>query len=148
MGLKSMFSAFLAPRGWLSDTQRGSSSEREEETYDLAVSGALDHRSAPGIRKLMFEEALRHREIRIDLSGLELIDRAGLATLVVVFAAAQRGGVALALHRPSDSVRRALRFTRLDRVFPIVDSAAGPKLAATMSPRRGGVLACGPSVLA
>jgi anti-sigma B factor antagonist len=122
MGLKTMLSALLALQRSATAIREGTASELGGDSYAFALSGALDRASVPRIRKVMFEEALSHREIRIDLSGLELIDSAGLATLVEAFAAAKRGGREMAFHSPSDSVRRALRFTRLDQVFPIFDS--------------------------
>jgi anti-sigma B factor antagonist len=108
-----------------------------DHSYDFALSGSLDYRSAPRIRKVLFEEALRHRKIRIDLSGLQLIDTAGLATLVEAFAAARRGGLDMAFHSPSEVVRRVLRFTRLDQVLPIFDSVA-PSNRPAMAPLRQG----------
>jgi anti-sigma B factor antagonist len=122
MAFKAVLSALLVPSGKSPEIHRGTASEMGSNTYDLALSGFLDRRSAPGIRKVMFEKALRHREVRIDLSGLEFIDSAGLATLVEAFAAAKSDGVDMAFHRPSESVRRVLRLTRLDEVFPIFDS--------------------------
>lgn len=138
MSFKAILSALLVPGGTAAGTHRGTASDTGGNSYDFALSGSLDHRSAPSIRKVMFEEALRHREIRIDLSGLQLIDTAGLATLVEAFAAAQRGGVAMAFHSPSEPIRRVLRFTRLDQVFPIFDSVAPPNPPAMAPVRRGG----------
>lgn len=122
MGLLAVLSGFLTLHGRASGIHGSAvSEEMRGKSYDFALSGSLDRLSAPGIRKRMFEEALRHREIRIDLSGLELIDSAGMATLVEAFAAAKREGVEMFFHRPSESVCRVLRLTRLDRVFPILD---------------------------
>jgi anti-sigma B factor antagonist len=122
MGLKAMLSALSVLQESAAAIRHGTNSETGGDSYSFALSGSLDRASAPSIRRVMFEEALSHREIRIDLSGLELIDSAGLATLVEAFAAAKRGGLDMAFHSPSDPVRRALRLTRLDQVFPIFDS--------------------------
>jgi anti-sigma B factor antagonist len=122
VGLRTVLSGWFLPVGRAPETHCGTASERVGKSYDFELSGSLDHKSAPRIRKLIFEKALRHREVRIDLSGLEFIDSAGLATLVEAFAAAKSGDVDMAFHRPSESVRRVLRFTRLDQVFRISDS--------------------------
>jgi len=144
MGFKAVLSSFLASKGRAAEIHRGTASEQtasEEiggQSYDFSLSGSLDRGSAPSIRKVMFEEALRHREVRIDLSGLELIDSAGLATLVEAFAAAKRNGVDMVFHRPSESVCRVLRFTRLDQVLPILDSPVPRNLSRTAPVGRGG----------
>jgi anti-anti-sigma factor len=113
-------------------------SETDLRSYDFALTGSLDRESAPDIRKILLEEALRHREVRIDVFGLELIDHAGLAILVEAYAAARRAGVEMVFHRPSESLRRVLRFTRLDQVLPISDSPACPRLKETARLCRGG----------
>ncbi len=125
MGLMAVLSGLLRPddgAAVIHDT--AASEEVRGYSFDFALSAFLDRRSAPSIRKVLFEEALCHREIRIDLSALEFIDSAGLAALVEAFAAAKKKGVKMSFHRPSEPSRRALRLTRLDQVFPILDRPA------------------------
>ena len=138
MGFKATLAGFFAPQGRVAQIRRHTPLGMRGRSYDFALSGSLDRGSAPRIRKVLFEEALRHREVRIDLSGLELIDHAGLEALVEAFAAAKRGGVEMVFHRPSESIRRVLRFTRLDQVLPISDSPAPLRLQETARLCRGG----------
>lgn len=119
----AVLSRFLTPNGRAVGTPDSAAAEEAGgEPCDLSLSGSLDRLSAPGVKKVILDEASRHREIRIDLSGLERIDGARLATLVEAFAVARREGVSMSFHRPSESFRRALALTRLDQVFPVSDS--------------------------
>jgi anti-anti-sigma factor len=140
MGLKAIISALLGAERSGARTRRGVDSGRGDDCYEFALTGALDQHSAPNIREVLFEEALAHRKIRIDLSDLQLIDAAGLTILVEAFASAQRAGVDMAFRSPSEPIRRALRFTRLDRVLPILDSADSPIPPEVEPAPRGGLL--------
>lgn len=140
MGLEAIFAGLFPPRGRAGRVHRDTSSagKLSRRSYDVALPGSLDRGSVPRFRKVLFEEALRHREVRIDLSTLERVDHAGLGVLVEAFAAARRAGVKMVFHRPGESIRGVLRFTRLDRVLPISDSPARPRLQETARICRGG----------
>ena len=63
--------------------------------------------------------ALQHQhEIIVDLSGLTVMDAAGMGALVSL----QVAGIYLKLANPTDRVRESLRRTNLDSVFEIFES--------------------------
>jgi len=83
---------------------------------------------------------LAHQTLRvvIDLSGVEMIDAAGLGDLVSVAVAAQATGCSITLAAPGNFIRRVLTLTNLTSVFevyPTLDAAIlafnGQEAAAT-----------------
>jgi anti-anti-sigma factor len=72
------------------------------------------------------ELAPQTRRVVIDLSGVEMIDAAGLGELVSVAVAAQASGCSITLAAPSNFIRRVLALTNLTSVFevhPTLDAA-------------------------
>ena len=72
------------------------------------------------------ELAPQTRRVVIDLSGVEMIDAAGLGELVSVAVAAQASGCSIMLAAPGDFIRRVLTLTNLTSVFevyPTLDAA-------------------------
>jgi len=72
------------------------------------------------------ELAPQTRRVVIDLSGVEMIDAAGLGELVSVAVAAQARGCSVTLAAPGDFIRRVLTLTNLTSVFevyPTLDAA-------------------------
>ena len=72
------------------------------------------------------ELAPQTRRVVIDLSGVEMIDAAGLGELVSVAVAAQANGCSITLAAPGDFIRRVLTLTNLTSVFevyPTLDAA-------------------------
>ena len=70
--------------------------------------------------------AFQTRRVVIDLSGVEMIDAAGLGELVSVAVAAQASGCSITLAAPGDFIRRVLTLTNLTSVFevyPTLDAA-------------------------
>lgn len=61
----------------------------------------------------------RPRRVLIDLSGVTFIDSVGLGMLIRSEEEARRNDAALVLRSPSDSVRRLLSITAMDRNFAI-----------------------------
>ena len=75
------------------------------------------------------ELAPQIRRVVIDLSGVEMIDAAGLGELVSVALAAQASGCSIMLAAPGDFIRRVLTLTNLTSVFevyPTLDAAILP----------------------
>jgi anti-anti-sigma factor len=93
----------------------------------VAVSGAVDAATAPALRARLDEliEAGERRFV-VDLSGVPLMDSAGLATLVNLFKRVRvlDGDVRLSGMQPN--VRRVFDLVRLDRLF---DTFADPDRA-------------------
>ena len=72
------------------------------------------------------ELAAQTRRVVIDLSGVEMIDAAGLGELASVAVAAQANGCSITLAAPGDFIRRVLTLTNLTSVFevyPTLDAA-------------------------
>ena len=65
------------------------------------------------------ELAPQTRRVVIDLSGVEMIDAAGLGELVSVAVAAQASGCSITLAAPDDFIRHLLELTKLTSVFEV-----------------------------
>jgi anti-sigma B factor antagonist len=86
-------------------------------TYGIAASAL-----SGGIAEL----APQTRRVVINLSGVEMIDAAGLGELVSVAVATQASGCSITLAAPGDFIRRVLTLTNLTSVFevhPTLDAA-------------------------
>jgi len=86
------------------------------------------------------ELAPQTRRVVIELSGVEMIDAAGLGALISVALTAQASGCSIMLAAPGDFIRRVLTLTNLTSVFevyPTLDAAIlafnGQAAAATAS---------------
>jgi anti-sigma B factor antagonist len=94
----------------------------------VVLSGEVDLRHSPALRRALMELMLEKRPVAVDLSGVEYIDSSGIAGLVEAYQMARRNGTRFALAAVSDPVRRVLQLARLDRVFTIagtVEAALG-----------------------
>ena len=72
------------------------------------------------------ELAPQTRRVVIDLSGVEMIDAAGLGGLVSVAVAAQASGCSITIAAPGDFIRHLLELTKLTsvvEVYPTLDAA-------------------------
>jgi anti-sigma B factor antagonist len=81
---------------------------------------------AAALSREIAELAPQTRRVVIDLSGVEMIDAAGLGKLVSVAVAAQASGCSITLAAPGDFIRRVLTLTNLTSVFevyPTLDAA-------------------------
>jgi len=65
------------------------------------------------------ELAPQTRRVVIDLSGVEMIDAAGLGELVSVAVAAQASGCSIMLAAPGNLIRQLLELTKLTSVFEV-----------------------------
>ena len=65
------------------------------------------------------ELAPQPRRVVIDLSGVEMIDAAGLGELVSVAVAAQSSGCSITLAAPGHFIRQLLELTKLTSVFEV-----------------------------
>ena len=62
-----------------------------------------------------------YRQIILNLADAEYIDSAGLGCLVGSFTSARKHNADLKLLSPSEKVRNAMRITKLDTVFDIIN---------------------------
>jgi anti-sigma B factor antagonist len=72
------------------------------------------------------ELARQTRQLVIDLSGVEMIDAAGLGALISVAVTAQASQCSIKLAAPSNRIRQLLELTKLAPVFelyPTLDAA-------------------------
>jgi len=74
---------------------------------------------AAALSREIAELAPQTRRVVIDLSGVEMIDAAGLGELVSVAVAAQASGCSITLAAPDDFIRHLLELTKLTSVFEV-----------------------------
>jgi anti-sigma B factor antagonist len=101
----------------------------------VALRGVLDVADAASVAVALTAAAARHRDIIIDLSGLEFIDSSGVAALVRGRRQARHAGGELLLAAPQQQVLRVLTLTRLIDVFTVHASVAEAAGSAGNSPR-------------
>jgi anti-sigma B factor antagonist len=101
----------------------------------VVLRGVLDVADAASVAVALTAAAARHREIIIDLAGLEFIDSSGVAALVRGRRQARRAGGELLLAAPQQQVLRVLTLTRLIDVFPVHASVAEAADSPGHSPR-------------
>ena len=88
--------------------------------------GRLDMVAAPLLREQLRTQVQRGNiNVVVDLSGVDLIDSAGLSALISGLKAARQAGGGLRITRPSKQVRSILKLTNLYRVFEPSDTADG-----------------------
>lgn len=91
------------------------------------LQGDFDAYSAPRVRTLLDALTADARpEIRLHLAGLDYVDSTGLGVLVGGLKQAMDQAGSLCLIAPTPALRRTLRITGLDRLFPIVADDAAP----------------------
>lgn len=104
-----------------SDVRRGSSDLRwEMRGGALWVSGEIDLNEASAFQEIAGEYIRKTDEPRLDLSGVEFIDSAGLAALLALVRQAQREGKMLRA-QVGGSPRRVLQITGIDKLLMVED---------------------------
>jgi anti-anti-sigma factor len=89
--------------------------------HEVALSGLLDSRSAPGARSALHAAVDDGTgELVVEVSRLEIWDAAGLGVLVGAHRRARRQGRRLLLSGVPPREARLLRATRLDRLLGAV----------------------------
>jgi anti-anti-sigma factor len=86
----------------------------------VQLRGELDLATAPDLDRLL--DQLRrdgHRQVTLDLSGLEFLSAAGLSVLLRADHALRAAGGQLVLTRPTRLARRVLAITGLDTTLTI-----------------------------
>jgi anti-sigma B factor antagonist len=86
----------------------------------LRCSGRISYREeATQFSSRVAEVAPHARQLIVDLSGVEIIDSAGLGELASVLLGSQAAGCAVKLAAPRPNVLEALQLTNLASVFEI-----------------------------
>jgi anti-anti-sigma factor len=99
-----------------------------EETTVICCTGRIAYGIA-GLSEKITELLPQTRQLVIDLSGVEMIDAAGLGELVSIAVMAQTSDCSIKLTAPSDFVRQLLELTNLISVFEVHSTVNAAKLA-------------------
>ncbi|MCE3004889.1 MAG: STAS domain-containing protein [Xanthomonadaceae bacterium] len=97
--------------------------EARDGLHLVKVAGEVDLSWSQSIRKAVLDALGRAPAVGVDLSAVTYIDSSGIAALVEGFQSARGKGQKFALVAASPQVRAVLQLARLDRVFPMVDTA-------------------------
>lgn len=86
----------------------------------LALTGELDHDSAPQLREAMGRLALGPGEqLILDLSGLTFCDSSGITAFIVARNKTIEAQAGIALAGTPGHIARVLRLVGLDQIFPL-----------------------------
>jgi anti-sigma B factor antagonist len=89
------------------------------------ISGELSMRTAPRVHRQLLKALRRIPALLVlDLSALEAVDTAGMATLIQVLRYLRSQGGVLRLAEAGEQTRRMIALTRLESLFPLYDSVA------------------------
>lgn len=91
----------------------------------VALTGALDHSNADRLRENVGDTlAPEHRELVLDLSGLEFCDSTGLRTLLDIREVLRERGGAVSLVHLNARLDRIFRITGLIKAFVVATDLA------------------------
>jgi len=93
----------------------------------VRVTGEVDLSWSQQVRKTILEALGKAKAVGVELSQVTYMDSSGIAALVEGFQTARAKGTKFALVSASPPVRSVLALARLDKVFPMVDSAEAVK---------------------
>ena len=97
---------------------------RTEGPYTIiSLSGEVDLSFSPQARKQILACLENRCHLLIDMAKVEYIDSSGIASLVEGLQVARHKSLEFGLIRVSKPAMQVLRIARLDKVFPIYDSA-------------------------
>jgi anti-sigma B factor antagonist len=103
---------------------------KTENAGDVAlvrVFGEVDLSWSQQVRKAILDALGKAKAVGVELSQVTYMDSSGIAALVEGFQTARSKGQKFALVSASSPVRSVLALARLDKVFPMVDSAEAVK---------------------
>lgn len=94
-----------------------------EEQALVAVAGEIDMFTSPGLRRDLFAEIERGAtRVVVDLSDVTLLDSTALGVLVAALRRLRASDGTLVLVVTDDHVRKVLRITGLEKLFPVYTS--------------------------
>ncbi len=88
-------------------------------TTHFTLEGRLDAHQAAHLRRTLMQLQRQAQSVFITMTAVEFMDSSGLAAIISGLKAARQAGGDFGLIAPSQSVRRVLAYTLLDRVVPI-----------------------------
>ncbi len=87
----------------------------------VAVQGTLDINSAAAFaERIDLLVANRPQQVKVDLSGLDLIDSSGVAALVKLYKGVRNGGGQFSVAGARDQPLAIFKLLRMDKVFNLV----------------------------
>lgn len=99
------------------------SSLQSREDFDLLkLSGEIDLRCSPKLRKKILASLKAGNALLIDLADLKYIDSSGIASLVEGYQTAKAAKLGYGLLNISPAAMQELTLTRLDRIFALYNS--------------------------
>jgi len=100
--------------------------EPDTASVMITLNGVVNIHTATQLRQRLkpFLDG-RHKEVRVDLSSVNFIDSAGIATLVEGLQWSRGDGHRFVLSGLSENVRDIFELAKLDTVFEIEDGKAG-----------------------
>ncbi len=90
----------------------------------IALSGEVDLHHSPKAREIILKYLGNKESVLVDLGAVAYIDSSGVASLVEGFQHARTHKLKFALIGVSDAAMQILQLSRLDKVFPIINSVA------------------------
>jgi anti-sigma B factor antagonist len=85
---------------------------------EMRLRGAVDMEHSPAIRERLLAALRNGRDVLVDLSGVSLLDSAGVACLIEALMTAKSRGLRFTITGIGAQARRVLRLARLDKMFP------------------------------
>jgi anti-sigma B factor antagonist len=92
------------------------------ENVIISISGDVDLEFSGDLRTVLMENLPKGRTIIVDMSGVELIDSSGIASLLEAFQNARKKGKDFIIASVNTPVIRVFNLARLETVFDIEES--------------------------
>jgi len=94
----------------------------EKDSVIISFNGDIDLEFSGEVRTILMESEPKGRSIIVDLSGVEVIDSSGIASLLEGFQSAHKKGKPFIIAAVNPSVMRVFNLARLETVFTIAVS--------------------------
>ena len=100
----------------------------DQSTATALIVGPIDLDHARETRRMLLASLANQDNLLVDMSGVTVIDSAGVASLVEAHTTARRNGKAFALFHVNYPMMKVLKLARLDQVFTILSGAPGVRI--------------------
>ena len=90
----------------------------------VTFAGEIDLEHSPMAREVLLDGLKKGRVMIVDMSGVNVIDSSGVASLLEAFQLARTRGNDFYIAAATEPVFRVLKLARLETVFDIVDTVA------------------------